>query len=312
MLLEAYLQFPKQMTSLRRPHPLRTEALILVGVLLVWQAARIPLQGGVPESLQHAHDWLSLHRSLGLSGVQNGVISLIHHPVVIDAARWSYVNLHLFAIFTFMLALRFAAPTRYPKVRTTFVLLHIPALIAIGAFPLAPPEWLPHPPFWSGHVPALTSSLGSELRNQTASVASEHFSYPVLIAAETLATARGRLLAWPIVLYPAWVFLFIVGTGHHYPLDAVVGTLCLAIGYMAARVLHRAPQPVAEPPTPVHRWLGLALGCGLLATWVSGLAQGSIHVSDPASLTTAAPVAALAAFAIARRPPWSARLNQGQ
>ena len=247
-----------------------------------------------------------------MSGVQNGVISLIHHPVLIDAARWSYGNLHVFTIFTFMIALRVAAPARYPRVRTTFALLHLPALIAIGVFPLAPPDWLPHPPVWHGHVPALAGSLSAVLRNQTASVASEHFSYPLLTAAETLAAARGRLLAWPIVLYPAWVFVFIVGTGHHYPLDAVVGTLCLAIGFAAAYFLHRAPQPCAEPSTPVRRWLGVALGYGLLAGWVSGLAQNSIHITDPASLTTAAPVAAAAAFAIAsRRPDWTTRLNKG-
>jgi hypothetical protein len=286
---------------IRRSYAIPTEAAIVAGTLLVWQAARIPLEGGVAQSLRHAHEWLAVHRALGLSGVQSSVISLVHHPVLIDAARWSYNNLHIFVIFTFMIALRAAAPARYPGVRTAFVLLHIPALIAIGVFPLASPSWLPHPPAWPGHIPSLSGSLSSSLRNQTAAVASEHFAYPVLIAAGTLWTARGRPIAWLVLLYPTWVFLFIVGTGHHYPLDAVVGTLCLAFGSTVAYVVHRSPQPVGEAPALARRSVGLALGYGLLAGWVDGLAQNRVHVVQPSLLTFAAPVAAAIAFAAAKQ-----------
>jgi hypothetical protein len=287
--------------GIRRSYAIRTEAAIVAGTLLIWQAARIPLEGGVAQSLRHAHEWLSVHRTLGLSGVQNSVISLVHHPVLIDAARWSYNNLHIFAIFTFMIALRAAAPARYPRVRTAFVLLHIPALIAVGAFPLASPDWLPHPPAWPGHVPSLSGSLSADLRNQTAAVASEHFAYPVLIAAGTLWAAHGRPAAWPVLLYPTWVFLFIVGTGHHYPLDAVVGTLCLAFGFAVAYVLHRSPQPAAEAQAPARRWAGLALSYGLLAGWLDGLAQNRVHLAPPSVLTFAAPVAAAVAFAATKQ-----------
>jgi hypothetical protein len=291
---------PRMLERVRRSHAVPTEAAIVAGTLLIWQAARIPIEGGVAQSLRHARTWLSLHRELDLSGVQNSVISLVHHPVLIDAARWSYNNLHIFAIFTFMVALRAAAPARYPRVRTAFVLLHIPALIAIGAFPLAPPSWLPHPPAWPGHIPSLSGSLSARLRNQTAAVASEHFAYPALIAAGTLWTARGRPIAWPVLLYPTWVFLFIVGTGHHYPLDAVVGTLCLAFGFAVAYVLHRSLHPAGEAPAPARRWVGLALGYCLLAGWVDGLAQNRVHPVHPSVLTFAAPVAAAAAFAAVR------------
>jgi hypothetical protein len=286
--------------TIRRSYPIRTEAAIVAGTLLAWQAARVPLEGGVGESLRHAHEWLRVHRALGLTGVQNSVISFVHHPVLIDAARWSYNNLHVFAIFTFMIALRAAAPARYPRIRTAFVLLHIPALIAIGAFPLASPSWLPHPPAWPGHVPSLSGSLSSSLRNQTATVASEHFSYPVLIAGGTLWAARGRPFAWPILLYPTWVFLFIVGTGRHYPLDAVVGTLCLLFGVAVAHFVHRGRQPVGVRAASTRRWVGLALGYGLVAGWVDGVAQNRVPIVHPSPVTFAALAAAAVAFSASR------------
>jgi hypothetical protein len=306
----------------RRCFGLPVEVAIVAAVVVAWQAARIPLAGSVTESIAHAHEWISLHHALHLTGVWNGIISLVNQPGVIEAARWSYLNLHIFSIFAFMVALRAAAPDRYPQVRTTFALLHIPALVAIGVFPLASPLWLPHAPAWPGGIPSLGGSLEAHLRNQTAAVASEHFAYPVLIAVGTLSAARRRALAAPILLYPAWVFLFIVGTGHHYPLDAVVGTLCLAFGFAAAHLLHRSGEIAAAPAAPLRRWIGLGLGAGLIAGWIDGLLQGRVQLGHPSVLTFAAPAAAALSLAIARTPqpkrlrrtlgrPWSLQRSDG-
>jgi PAP2 superfamily len=286
-----------------RRFSLPVEAAIVAGVLVAWQAARLPLAGGVRESVAHAHEWIALHRTLGLTGLWNGIISLVHHPGVVNAGTWSYNNLHIFSIFTFMVALRAAAPERYPKVRTVFVLLHVPALVAIGVFPLAPPVWLPHPPAWPGGVPSLASSLDVSLRNQTAAVASEPFAYPVLIAAGILSAARRRPLSWLILIYPTWVFIFIVGTGHHYPLDAVVGTLCLAFGFVAAQLVHRSAPSIPAAAEPARRWVGLGLGAGLIAGWVDGLLQGRVALGHPSVLTFAPPAAVVVALAVATTTP---------
>ena len=293
-------------SSLDRPLSIRAEVGIVAMVLLVWQAARIPLEGSVQTAFEHAHEWISLQSTLGLTPVQNGVITLVHHPWLLPAARWSYANLHVLAIFTFLVAFRAAAPGRYPRVRNAFVLLHVPALIAIGAFPLASPSWLPHAPDWPGVHPSLTGSLDTDLRNFTATVVSEHFGYPVLIAAGTLWSARLRPIAWPIVLYPAWVFLFIVGTGHHYPLDAVVGSLCVAFGFTCSAVVHRRaaraePSPRTVAPEPTAHWISLALGSGMLAGWVDAISSGRVRPDHFTLLDFVAPALAAVAFLVARR-----------
>ena len=152
---------------LERRLPIPAEAALLGLVLCAWQAARIPLEGSVPQALHNARRYLALEHTLGLTGLQNGVISLVHHPVILSVARWSYGNLHVFAIFTFMIAVRCGVPDRYPRLRTTFILLHVPALLAIGLFPLGSPNWLPHLPAWAGTPPHLTGTTGTDLRNLT-------------------------------------------------------------------------------------------------------------------------------------------------
>ena len=289
--------------ALERTFSIPTETAIVGGVLLSWQAARIPLEGSVRKSIAHAHSWLALNREVGLVGVENDAIALVHHPVAIDVAHWVYGNLHVFAIVTFMLAMRAAAPVLYPTIRTAFVLLHLPALAAVGSFPLAPPMWLAHPPAWSGVHPTqaqLTATLGASLRNATAAVASEHFGYTVLIATGTLRAAKGRLIGWSILRYPLLIMLVVLGTGHHYPLDTVVGSVCVGFGLAWAWLLHR--PAAAERPAVVSlpRWPVLAAGIGLVAGWLDGVSAGRVHIGDPSAATFAAPVIAACALVYAR------------
>jgi hypothetical protein len=90
------------------------EAAIVAAVLLAWQAIRVPIEGGSTQSLSHARGWERLHHRLGLSGLQDRVIDVVHHHGVLDVARWSYSNIHVFSIFAFMVAVRAAAPSATP------------------------------------------------------------------------------------------------------------------------------------------------------------------------------------------------------
>jgi PAP2 superfamily len=169
-------------------------------------------------------------------------------------------------------------------VRSAFVLLHVPALIAIAAYPLGSPNWLPHPPEWAGHPPVLSGAWSAGLRNQTAAVASEHFGYSVLIAFVTVWLAPRKWLAAPVLLYPPFVFMVIVGTGHHFPLDAVVGSACVALGLGLAFALHRG-----------------RVGAGLLAGWVDALSGSRVDPVRPALTTFLGPAVVAAALAYAAR-----------
>ena len=199
-------------------------------VVVVWQAARIPFEGSVGVSIDHARDWLALERAVHLD-VEASFIRLFHRAGLSGVASWVYFNIHLPVLFLFMASARRFAPERYPYLRATFVLAHVPALVAIGLYPLAPPRWLPELPF------ATAPDLKGTLLNATAAVVSMHVGYPIFIAAATIWLAPRSRLAWLSVAYPLLVIALVLGTGNHYVLDAVTGALAIGVGAAAARVL---------------------------------------------------------------------------
>jgi PAP2 superfamily len=203
-----------------------------------------------------------------------------------------------------MLAVRTRAPDRYPPLRNAYVLLHLPALVIIALWPLASPSWLPHPPQWPGHPPTdaeLTGSLEATLRNSTAAAVSEHFGYTVFILAAALWIAPRTPLTWLLALYPPLVLCIIVGTGRHWVLDAIVGALTVAIGFLAAWWLHRSRAPPAPPaPEPLPRAIALAAGYALALDFADALSSTRVSLTHPSPTSIAVPilivVAALAAW----------------
>jgi hypothetical protein len=281
------------------------EVGILVAALLLWQAARIPLEGSVETSLANARTWHELAAEFGLVRFEDAVISAVYRPDVIDLARWGYSNLHLFAIVAFMVLVRTRAPDRYPPVRSAFILLHLPALVVIGLYPLASPSWLPHPPAWPGDPPTdteLTGSLEATLRNSTAAVVSEHFGYPVFMAAAAVWIAPRSPLTWLLLLYPPLVLCIIVGTGRHWVLDGAVGALTVAFGFTAARWIHRGrPPPDVPPPEPLVRAIALAVGYALAIDFADALSAGRVSLTDPSPASIAVPLLIVFAAVVARR-----------
>ncbi len=217
-----------------RRFPLVGEMALLGLVIGVWELVRMPLEGPLPLSLAHARDWLAVEHVLRLD-LEASLIRLAHRADAVDLLHWGYLNLHLPVLFGFMALACLLAPERYPMLRSAFVLAHVPALIVIGLYPLAPPRWVAGMPF---AVPA-PDGLNGPMHNATAAAASLHVGYPLFIAASTvwLASPRPRL-AWLAFAYPALVFVIVVGTANHYTLDAIVGGLCIAVGFAAARLLN--------------------------------------------------------------------------
>jgi hypothetical protein len=71
------------------------------------------------------------------------------------------------------------------------------------------------------------------------------------------------------LLYPPLVFVVILGTGNHYVLDTLVGTACVAVGFVAAQMIH---GPLPRSPSTAG-WMRIALagtGFGLLAFLING------------------------------------------
>jgi PAP2 superfamily len=190
-----------------------------------------------------------------------------------EIANLAYSNLHVPVAVGLLAAVRLRFPRRYPRLRTTFVLAHVPALVVLAAYPLAPPHWLTSIPFSSG-----PPAEDEPLRNATAAAVSLHFGYTVLVAAAAPWLWPRSPLAWISVLYPPLIFAVILGTGNHYVLDAPIGAACIALAAGAACLIH-GRSPKDEPEASSARYAALigltAAGVGFL---INGLATGELRV----------------------------------
>jgi hypothetical protein len=230
---------------LGRTFALETE-LLLVGIVLVtWHAIRIPLEGDVATSLAHANDVLRLERALSLD-IEAWVIASTES--LSSTLEWLYTNVHLPVLFGFVAAMRLVAPDRYPLLRTTFMLSFVPAALVIWLYPLAPPHWLPA--FGFGAPPTdteLANTTGALFHNTTAAAASQHFGFALFVAVASIWLFPRSPFAWATIAYPMLAFVVIVGTGNHYVLDCIVGTMTFVLAAAVAWQL----VPAREPRTPV-------------------------------------------------------------
>lgn len=279
----------------RRPWRIGVEVGFVALVLLLWQLARIPLEGGREVSLEHAASWLDVEQAVRLDH-EAAFVDFVDRAGLYDLLDLLYGNMHVPVLFGFMAAARLFAPARYPLVRTTYALSFLPALVVIGMYPLAPPHWLAQ---FGGTPPsdeALTGSLDALFENSTAAAASQHFGFAALVAIASLWLWPRSPLALFALAYPPLVFFVIVGAAQHYVLDCVVGMLTVGAAALAASRLHQGVS-VHEPAPP--RWsLALtAVGYALLAWSIE-----TLHDDPGGALATAAVPGLLGLGAVAAGP----------
>jgi hypothetical protein len=250
--------------ALSRAYPLPVELLILAATIGAWQLARIPFEGSTRVALSHARDWIALERRLHVE-IEPSILRFVHsREWLLSSAKWFYANLNETAMLAFMTVARLVDPIRYPKLRTAYVLLHLPALAILALYPLAPPHWVHGLPYADG--PPLHPSA---LRNETAAAVSLHFGGPLLIAAGALWLRPRAPLAWLTLIYPPLVFMVILGTGNHYVLDTLVGSACVGAGLAAAQIIH-GPLPRGSASMSASRIAFLGAGVALIAFLVNG------------------------------------------
>ena len=289
--------------AFRTCYSVEAELAIVAIVILVWQAVRIPLEGSVDESLAHAQSVLDLQSTLSLS-VEPWLIGAVSGTAWATALGWLYTNIHLPVLFGFVAAARLLAPGNYPLLRTTFALSFVPAVLVIGLYPLAPPHWVPE--LGLGGPPSDAELTGAGLfHNSTAAAASQHFGFAVFVAAASVWLFPRSRLAWATLAYPALVFVIIVGTGNHYVLDCVVGTLTFVLAAVVASRLHGRSEATTSPPR-VNGAAGIAVGYALAAWGFVSLdltALGAWETNVPFALVLAAGLACVVAPRLAAKEP---------
>jgi hypothetical protein len=259
----------QRLEALRRrlltPARLEIDLLLVLGLLLAWHAVRIPLEGSVPVAMDNARSLLAVERAVHVD-VEGSVMDAVGD--VRGLLHFAYQHVHLPLLFGFLAVARLAAPAKYPLVRLTLFLSFVPSALLIGLLPVAPPRWLPE--LGSAGPPAqheLTATTTELVQNSTAAITSQHFGYAFLVAAGSLWLWPHSWLARATVLYPAFVFVVILGTANHYVLDCVIGALAFCFGAAAtALIAGGLPRPNLQP-APAKTVIGLAGAAVLLASY---------------------------------------------
>jgi hypothetical protein len=290
--------------AVRTSYAVEVELLLVALVLVAWQAVRIPLEGSVDISLAHAESVLRVETALSID-IEAWVVRTTSEADLTSVLEWLYLNIHLPVLFGFVAAVRLLAPDRYPTLRTTYVLSFVPAVLVIGLYPLAPPHWLPGLGLGGAPMEVDLATGGALFHNSTAAAASQHFGFAVFVAAASICLFPSARLAWSTLVYPSLVFVVILGTGNHYVLDCVVGTLTFALAAGVAFLVH-GRSTVVGARAQTSGAVGVALGYALV-TWgfvsLDVTSLGAWERNIPDALVLAAGVALVVAPRLPAKEP---------
>lgn len=198
----------------------------------------------VQAAMQNTADIVAFEMAAGVyveRGVQQAFEAIPFAPELLGLA---YVVLHFVGTALLLIWVHRRHPDRFPLVRTTLVVATGLALIGYVLYPAAPPRLAD-----LGFSDTVTSATGLDLSsdllgslyNPFAAVPSLHFGYALIVGGvmATLATRRSfRLLG---AVYPVAMLVIIVATGNHFVVDAALGAMVVAAGWIVARAVVRAP-----------------------------------------------------------------------
>ena len=235
-------------TGLSMRHSLPGEAALVVAVYALYQTTRGVVAGDRTVAVRHAHDVVSIERSLHVFVEGNVQRAAEHVSGLIGTLGLAYLTLHLAITGSVLIWLHRRRPAEYPFVRTTLLLASGLALVGYLAFPTAPPRLsgigILDTVTRHGHV-NLNKGLVSSLYNPYAAVPSMHTAYAVIVGSTLVLLGRNVVTRIAGVVYPLLVVLVIVATGNHFLLDAAAGALVAALAAGATALLLQRP-PLIE------------------------------------------------------------------
>ena len=194
----------------------------------------------------------SLQATLGI-GIEAAIQDLMLGEVVGTLAN-SYYLLH-FPVTLLLLVAMFVRhrTTIFPVVRDGLVAMTFFGLIVHLAFPLAPPRML------DGIVDASTmygpnpyTIPGSGAANQFAAMPSMHVAWAIVAGWALWRSTTTRFGKVAGLLHPAFTVAVVVVTGHHFMLDAIVGSVFAVVALAGASLFHRSRRRAVDNMPVVH------------------------------------------------------------
>ncbi|MEV5955081.1 phosphatase PAP2 family protein [Streptomyces sp. NPDC051987] len=242
---------------LRTPRPPRLWFEILLIAVSYWTYSLV--RNAVPEQKAQAlrnADWLwRVEHHLGIA-VEESVNHAVNSVTwLIIGMNYYYATLHFVVTLGVLVWLYRSHPGRYAAARLALFATTGVALLGYYLFPLAPPRLMTGGDFvdtvtvhhtWG----SMASGDLKHMSNQYAAMPSMHIGWSLWCGLTIFALASVPWVRLLGLLYPAATLLVIVATANHFWLDAVGGALCLAFGFLVARLWYGAlPHTLPRQPT---------------------------------------------------------------
>lgn len=230
-------------------HSLAIELVVVLGLYAAYEVTRGLVAGDAHVALRHAHDIVSLERSLHVfveGHVQHAAQAV---PGLMGTLGFAYLMLHLTVTGALLLWLHRRRPDAYPLVRTTLLLASALAVVGYVVFPAAPPRLSGvgiADTISGGHVD-LNTGLVHSFYDPFAAVPSMHVGYALIVGATLARHARHLITRLAALAYPPFVLFVIVATGNHFFADAAAGAAVAGVALLGAR---RLVTPQSNPGLP--------------------------------------------------------------
>ncbi|MDM7831510.1 phosphatase PAP2 family protein [Cellulomonas edaphi] len=234
---------------------LAREAVIMVGLYVVYSLIRNHAPNRVGAAVSHSRDILAIEKYVSLD-IEHGINHFAaQHTALITVANYMYATLFLPSAIFVLIYLWRRAPRLYVVHRSTLAVMTLLALASYWWFPAAPPRLLPGATyvdtvrfFETWGKPATESGHG--VSNEYAAMPSMHFGWALWCG---LAFFQATVVTWKRVLaisFPVVTLFVIIATGNHFLLDAVAGAAAYGIAFAAVRVSRRVSMrdPVEQVP----------------------------------------------------------------
>jgi membrane-associated phospholipid phosphatase len=192
----------------------------------------------LPTGIANAEAILELERTLGIDNERRLAAFAADHRSVVQVGDALYVGLHVPVMAGVLLWVHLRRPDRFPWLRALFVVAMLLTVAGYVALPTAPPRFLPGFPDPGAEPPDAEGAV-----NTLAAFPSGHVVFAAVASMAPLCILRSRPARAAWALYPPFVAVLVVLTGHHFWLDVIAAAaVAVAARVVADRVSPPAPR----------------------------------------------------------------------
>jgi membrane-associated phospholipid phosphatase len=206
---------------------------IWFGFLAAYQAARGIADRNPPKAFdnglhvigieRHAHALIELTLQRIVDGSQ----------LLATLVSWTYWNSEFTVVGLALLFVYLRRNEAFTRFRNAILLANVIGLIGYVVLPTAPPRMFPDLGFADTLADFGTLNHGSGLvefaSNPYAAMPSLHSADALIVGIVLFSVCRNRFFKAAWLLWPAWVWFAVMGTGNHFWLDVAGGVVVAAI-----------------------------------------------------------------------------------